>query len=432
MLIAVLLVTGVFGVIDVSHHGAATVVITRGESAAAAQSHGNALATSGAAATSGTTELPPTADPGTGTGTTVPSTSTSVAVPPTTHGQRGTTTVPPSRTTAPTATAPAAAGPATGRLAVTLTVVRGGGVGVGGGIATMEADGSNRQVLVSGNYFVPQWTPDGRFIVFLSSDSYAAWAVAATGGPVTRLAADVAGQISPDGTRVTRGAGAPGSTPAPLVVQPVAESGSGLVANGPASPLGVSGFHPLWSPDGRRVVYATEFGPKSDLAVVDADGTNPRDLLASAPVGALLLSPPGFSADGSTVSFIGTDNRAYFIDADGRNLRPALPDVVPGISNVSAFSTAWSPDHHRLAVLIDGANTVVVVDTARHLLASLHLPVPGTPTGLAFDGSGQHIYYMGSPSPPRVSNLYSIALDGSRSHQLSTDGSILDAPTVLP
>jgi Tol biopolymer transport system component len=207
------------------------------------------------------------------------------------------------------------------------------------------------------------------------------------------------------------------------------------VADGPPIALGVSGFGALWSPDGRRVLYATQFGVNSDLAVVNADGTGRRDLLAGASVKASMISPPGFSADGATVSFVGSDNTAYFVGADGHNLRPALPPVVAGASTVTAFATAWSPDHSSLAVLTGGAGLVVVVDTSSHVQASVTLPASAAPLTISFDGSGRYIYYMGFPrggvpSPPM--NLFSVALNGGAAAQLTTDGSVAITPTVLP
>jgi hypothetical protein len=442
-LIAVSVVIAVVGVVAVlpgSPRTGSKLVATR---ANRARSLDRAVVTGGAAQAVDPTGEPPTSAPpmsdpgttaGTGTGTGIGSgtgtrgTSTSVTGPPTTRGGPATTTGP---TTSPPQTP---AGPATGRLAVTLGVVSNGGVAPGGGIATMAADGSDRRVLAVGNYVAPHWTPDGRFVLFSSTDSFDTWTVLAAGGPATLTAANVTGTLSPDGTRLVHWTAVPGSTaPMPLSVQPVAETATGLVASGPATSLGVSGFSPVWSPNGHRVLYAPQIGPFSDLAIVNADGTGQRDLLASAPVQAVRTTQPDFSADGSTIGFVGSDSRAYLMNVDGADLRSALPDVVAGITNLSVFSTAWSPDHQRLAALVDGGRSVVVVDANRRLVAAIHLPVQGFPIGIGFDGSGQDIFYMGSAeSPPRVANLYSIALDGSRSHQLATDGSLMVVPAVLP
>ncbi len=429
-LIAGLLVVAVVGVLVVlprSHHRGATILTTAGGPARAAnQSIRGVLVTDTTAppASTGPTVPPP---PPTATApTATPPTGTRVTAPPIKRAEPGTTTV------APTTTALAPSGPATGRLVVTLARSAASGGGPGGGVATMAADGGDRRVVAAGNYFAPQWTPDGRFVILASTDSYDSSTVPSGGGPVTPVPADAVGTLSPDGTKVVHWPVVPGSTAAAAFsIQAVVETATGLVASGPATPLGVSGFSPVWSPDGRRILYAPEIGPMSDLAIVNADGTGRRDLLASAPVKAMRTNPAGFSADGSTISFLGSDSRAYFIDADGQNLRGALPDAVPGVTTLSAFNLAWSADHRLLAVLV--GRSIVVVDAFAHLVAVIHLPVQGFPIGIAFDASGQDIYYMGSGgSPPGPPNLYSIALDGSRSQQLFDDGSVLTVPSVLP
>ena len=349
---------------------------------------------------------------------TLPSTRGTIAGHPTaTHGVASTTS---------TTLAVAVAGPATGRLAVTMNASGSGP----SGIETMAADGSDRRVLVTGAYFDPQWTPDGRFVLFDSYGADAMWAVPAEGGPLTQLGAAVAGVISPDGTRVAQDvATASGDTTLALVVQPVAETAAGLVTNGPASPLGVNGVSPVWSPDGRQILYATEMGSSSDLAVVNADGTGNRDLLGSAPVKAVGTDRPGFSPSGTTISFLGTDGYAYFIDDDGTNLRMAISGTVPGVYSFNAFATAWSPDHQDLAILLNGGNSVVVVDTSGHLVASVHLTPFGFPVGIAFDGSGRYIYYL-APAPPNLLDLYSVALSGGAGQLVG--GVVGGYPVVLP
>ena len=46
-------------------------------------------------------------------------------------------------------------------------------------------------------------------------------------------------------------------------------------------PLSVQGWNPVWSPDGKHLVYTTRDAGSNDLWVVDADGSNARALVAT-------------------------------------------------------------------------------------------------------------------------------------------------------
>jgi hypothetical protein len=365
------------------------------------------------------TSLPPAT--GDTTTTAAPGTTATTA-----SGHGHGTTVPRSATPPTTQPPPVAVSP-TGRLAVTLIVPNHPGSSSGPiGIATMAADGSGRRVLATGRYYAPRWTPDGRFVVF-SSDSIPTGitlAVAAAGGPVTTLADAAGGIVSPDGTRLAY------NRAGTMVIQPIAETSAGLVAWGPATTVAVPGSVMVWSPNGMTLLYSIGMGPQSGLGIVGADGSNAHDLLAGTGKQMIGTDQPGFSADGGTISFLGTDSIVYFVGAGGHDLRPALPDVVDGVSGKTAFSTAWSPGHQSLALLL--GRVIVVVDTGSHVVTTAHLPYQAFPVGVSFDASGKFLYYMGLIDPTHVVDLYAIATDGSGNRPVTTDGSVSQPPAVAP
>jgi Tol biopolymer transport system component len=429
--VSVVSVVGVIALLPGSSHPSAKLLV-RGSTRTAAR---NALDVNGTTYSQTTSPAPPTtsikAPPSSaGTVTVRPSSTTPSAR--TTLPIAAPTTVVPTRTT--TTVAPVAS-PATGRLAVTVMSSADGSTGPDG-IATMAANGSNRQVLITGTYNDPQWTPDGRFIVFENYGTNAILAIPAGGGLISHLGTAGSATLSPDGTRLVEVAVVASGTipflapPPQLSVQPVAETLLGMVTTGPATSLGVDGVGPIWAPSGAQILYDTQVGPQSTgLAIVNADGTGNTDLLAaSAPIQAATLVQPGFSGDGATISFVGTDTVVYLMDSDGQDLRPALP---PGLRGLGAYATAWAPDGHDLAVLVDGATTVVEVDTNEDVRAAVHLTVGALPTpGISFDASGKYLYYQ-SGTPPHFFDLYSVALDGGVSHLVGA-GNAEAAPTVLP
>jgi Tol biopolymer transport system component len=106
---------------------------------------------------------------------------------------------------------------------------------------------------------------------------------------------------------------------------------------------------PSFSPNGRRIAFtrlvASVVAPAISLFTVNARGQHPSQLLA----GGYDLSP-AWSPDGTSIAFTrlasGTDAieeaELFLAAADGSNVRP----LAPGVRGVSP---AWSPDGRRLA-----------------------------------------------------------------------------------
>jgi Tol biopolymer transport system component len=147
-----------------------------------------------------------------------------------------------------------------------------------------------------------------------------------------------------------------------------------------------------WSPDGSRLALTLELtGPRYELVVTDADGSDPVTIVAEEGTGAVgpdFLSL-AWSPDGSTIAYAGRTlrggvaNRTIFVvDADGSG----RPTVLEGHWE----AVSWSPDGRRLVLV--------------------GFPDPEDPT---FD-------------------LYTSAPDGSHLAQLTHDASIERTPSWSP
>ena len=103
--------------------------------------------------------------------------------------------------------------------------------------------------------------------------------------------------------------------------------------------------YPVWSPDGRRIVFASRRnGVLADLYVMDADGKNVRQL-TDFPGDA---TEPAWSPDGQKIAFssshpdIGAID-IYVMNADGTDIR--------NLTNhpASDWAPDWSPDSRKIA-----------------------------------------------------------------------------------
>jgi Tol biopolymer transport system component len=109
-----------------------------------------------------------------------------------------------------------------------------------------------------------------------------------------------------------------------------------------------------WSPDGQKIAY-NDCGPK--IRVVNADGSGDRPLTEG--------TAPAWSPDGTTMAFernsLDRSKPAiYLMNADGSNIRE-LANLATGSQHYLG-PLAWSPDGTRIAFSFDGSLEVLNAD----------------------------------------------------------------------
>jgi Tol biopolymer transport system component len=210
------------------------------------------------------------------------------------------------------------------------------------------------------------WSPDGRQIAFEGFDpsdpSRAGIYVAASDGSgLRRVTTSTDGRahnwpmFAPDGRRIAFLAVDPDAAPAGVGFAGdlfiVGTDGRGLRQLNPpgtkAVATGKTG-HPVdWSPNGRRLVFATIEGPLADgrgaIFTVDADGGEPVQIADSGP----WVVSVEWSPDGNWIAYgeVGSPNESTWIaHPDGNAVRQLTG---PGTSLLGCCAT-WSPDGTRL------------------------------------------------------------------------------------
>ena len=185
-------------------------------------------------------------------------------------------------------------------------------------IYVMDADGANLQRLTNhpDGDFHPSWSPDGKWIAFLSRRDQ------------VRSKHGIAAEIY------------------------VMDAGGG-------NPQRLTNdlhddYHPSWSPDGKQIAFASVRDGNTDIYVIDADGGNEQRLTNNP----LYDYSPSWSPDGERIVFIARREghfrkdfdltyEIYVMDADGGNQQKLTEN------RRNDFSPSWSPDGKRIAFASD-------------------------------------------------------------------------------
>ncbi len=125
---------------------------------------------------------------------------------------------------------------------------------------------------------------------------------------------------------------------------------------GIAPGMGYAGGTYGWSPDGTQIIFETQLPEDSndEIFIVNADGGGLRNLTENPAPDKM----PAFSPDGTTIAFVSmrqgrSTGGLYLMDVDGANLRPLAADL-----NFIQYP-AWSPDGQRIA-LVAGSSLVIL------------------------------------------------------------------------
>jgi WD40 repeat protein len=114
---------------------------------------------------------------------------------------------------------------------------------------------------------------------------------------------------------------------------------------------------PTWSPDGERIAFQVVSDERS-LYVIDRDGSNLTELLGPAPHDSMGFFDPAWSPDGSRIAYIASTQwtegglqrlRVEVVDADGSNPTELVDAGICGCITFTPGLT-WSPDGASMAL----------------------------------------------------------------------------------
>jgi Tol biopolymer transport system component/DNA-binding winged helix-turn-helix (wHTH) protein len=281
-------------------------------------------------------------------------------------------------------------------------------------IYVMNADGSNvRRIVDDAEYDVgPQWSPDGRKILFMTgrNRNFDVYEMNADGTRQRNLTADNdksdgAPAWSIDGHNIAFVRRIEGKDQ--VFVMDSAGGNLKQVTHNAAT-----SSSPRWSPDGSKLIFHTDRDGNLEIYITSVDGE-----LAQLTDDAADDLSPDWSPDGNTIAFSSNRNgkqHIYVMNADGSALTQ--------ITNSPAEDTepAWAPDGKRIAFtsLRDGNKDVYVIEADGSNLRRL-TDDPGVDSAPRWSVDGQIVF---SSNRDGQSDIYVMDHAGQNVRRLTTIG----------
>lgn len=193
-------------------------------------------------------------------------------------------------------------------------------------ICIMNADGSGFRQLTSDNvrHFYPSLSPDGQSVVysaFREQNAYEIYELNLSNGSVNRLTnrigVNTAAEISPNGETITFSRGNPSTQQNQIWVMDRNGDNPGNVPQ-------ALGWDPTWSPDGKKILFASDREGGVQLYTVNLNGGGIKQVTNLPSI----RGRSDWSPDGQyIVTYSGEpwNRELYIMNADGSNLRQLTP-----------------------------------------------------------------------------------------------------------
>lgn len=207
-------------------------------------------------------------------------------------------------------------------------------------ICIMNADGTGFRRLTTDDtkqHFYPSLAPDGKSVLysaFLEENNYEIYELDLADGSVNRLTnvygVETAPEFSPDGKSLTYAKWNDSTQNFQIMI-------ANRNGGNPAKIPGAHGWDPTWSPDGKRILFASDMRGLVQLYTVKPDGNN----LAAITNLPAIRGRSDWSADGNyivTYSGPAWNRELYIMNADGSASRQLTP------SGGNSQGPSFSPD----------------------------------------------------------------------------------------
>jgi WD40 repeat protein len=172
---------------------------------------------------------------------------------------------------------------------------------------------------------------------------------------------------------------------------------------------------PTWSPDGSKIMFASDRSGNLEIYVMNSDGSSLRRL-TNHPAADM---SPRWSPDGKQVVFMSGRNKGwnlYLMKPDGSSVRQLTKN---GLKNIDP---AWSPDGKQIVYVTESEDNpdIYIMDSNGTNIRRLTTQ-PGDDSSPAWSPDGTHIAFMTN----RDGNyeVYVMNSDGSEQHNLTQNSS---------